>query len=331
MSGYLLASELNIHNSICMLPCGGMTDKDITDWSADDLKYYQINQENPAAVQSLFKSFIFNPISFRKDHYIHPMFSGFGEKTDIHDWELAIEHVFMKDMNFYALNANAAERTEVWMGVPYPAPQQRNFGAVDGKNLDFSLNEDRLTGVKWWMDQFLIRWDKEKQLLDKLDFKGFVWQRGSIQENDEELVQGFTSYTKEKSVYSFWLPFLGSYGAIKSKELGFDASCIHANYYGNTHLDYNWIIHSSNFSQFYHTGVQIIFGKGITFNDTHILDYLNWGIRALYMTNNALVTYQFPNQTMKDVFHNHRTEYGYIANFLNKTYQWTVYPGMPYK
>ncbi|KEZ50279.1 DUF4855 domain-containing protein [Metabacillus indicus] len=331
MSGYLMASELSIHKSICMLPCGGLSNHDRTDWTADELAFYQVNQENPATPQSLFKSFIFNPVSFRKDHFIHPMFTGFGEQADVKDWTLAIEHFFKKDANLYALNQTALERTEVWAAVPYPAHHQKEFGSVNGKKLDFSSNDDRLTAVKWWIDQFLSRWEKEKASLPKLDFKGFLWQRGSIQENDEPVVTGFTSYTKEKKVFSFWLPFLGSYGAIKCKELGFDASCVHSNYYGNTHLDYNWIIHSTNFAQFYHTGVQIVYGKGVTFNDTHILDYLNWGTKALYMTNDAVVVYHFPKQTMKSIFLENRSIYGQIASFLNKTYKWTPYPGMPYK
>lgn len=330
-NGYLTAEELSIQNHLCVLPCGDVSEVDTINWSKEDLKYYQYYYVNDKPLDTMFKSFIFNPIRMRKDYFIHAMHTGLGKQARKNDWILAIDHLFEENVNFSALaqNTKDIDTTEVWVTIPYPHPFQENFGKILGITLNFTNEYDRIKAVKWWIDSFLWRWKKATHLHQKLTFKGFVWQRSSINAGDEKIVKETNEYIHQYGYRSLWLFNYGSSGCIQWKDYKFDAACAGPNYYGNTEIDYNWINNTTTFSQHFHTGMQITYGKGPLFNDTHIYDYLNLGIRNGYM-NNSMIVFQFPNLTMKKIYHDNLVAYIQIYAFIKKTYQGYAYEGIPY-
>ncbi len=330
-NGYITAEELSIQNHLCMLPCGDASDEYSSDWTKEELKYYQhyIVEGNP--VDTMFKAFIFNPIRVREDYFIHSMHTGLGKFARNNDWLQIIERLFMDDVNLDALyqNTKYGERTDVWVTIPYPNPLQERFGHVFGNNLNFVNDSDRIKAVQWWIDCFMMRWEEKTNLHDKLVLRGFAWQRESINSGDEALVKASNEYIHKHQLLSIWPFNYGSTGCLNWKEYGFDAAVANPNYYGNTEVDTNWITNTSVFAKHYHTGIQINYGKGSTYNSTHIYDYLNLGLTNEFIQN-CLLLYQFQDQTMKQIYEEDITAYIQIYSFIKNIYQQFRYPGILY-
>jgi hypothetical protein len=128
-----------------------------------------------------------------------------------------------------------------------------------------------------------------------------------------------------------WLPFFGSYGCLKLKELDFDLVVIHPNYQGNTTIGTHIFNDACFFAKNYQTGMQIVFGKGSIYSETHLLDYLNLGLPQHhgYQTDSFLV-YQFPQQRLHEVYAQRFDDYVRLYLFIKGHYTETPYPGMNY-
>ncbi len=300
----------------------------ISHWTPSELRYYVSYYADGNPIDKMFNGFIFNGLSVRKGRYLYPMYAGFGEPADCTDWIEWINSLFAPAQNLHALFLVATHSLlDVWISIPYPYLNQKNFGKVNKKSLNFENDDDRFSAVSWWIDKFIERWKKESDLSQRLNFRGFLWQRESVYDYDEKLVQLTNEYVKSKGYYRMWLPFYGSSGCLKIRELDFDVVALHSNYYGNTSYDRQWINHTSAFAQFYNTGIQIIFGKGVIYNDTHLLDYLALGLpeHNNYMTQSFLV-YQFPNQTLKEIYENRYVDYIRLYMYTKGLYSKQLYP-----
>lgn len=328
MEGYLLPSDKDIRNHLCVLPCGGFSNNINYQWTTADLKYYVSYYLNGEPIDTMFNGFIFNGISVRNGYYIHPMYVGFGKPANRRDWIKWIDSLFTSGKNLDALYSLATRSSlDVWISIPYPYLNQQSFGKVNKKSVNFANAEDRFLAVSRWIDMFIEQWDKKSYLSDKLNLRGFLWQRESILDYDEQLVKLTNDYVKSKGFYRMWLPYYGSSGCIKLKELDFDIVSMHPNYYGNTGYKVDWINNACAFAKCSHTGLQIIYGKGTIYDNTHLDDYLNLGLpeHNKYMTNSFLV-YQFPNQTLKEIYQNNIVDYIRLYTYIKGLYSKELYP-----
>lgn len=325
---YMSAEKLGVQNHLCLLPYGEDTENRISKWTARYLKPYQSYLVNEDPVDSMFGGLIFNPISGRKNRFIYPMYSDFGVLPEKEDWRIVLELLFRKPYNLDAAARNTliGKKTDIWVTIPYPILTQTNFGNLERKKINFKIEEDRYAAMTWWINQFLRKWNYNPygNLKKKLTFRGFVWPRASIDSRDESLVKKVNAYIRQIGLLSLWLQQYGSAGCVEWKKFGFDAACTHPNYYGTTGPDYEWIANSTVFAKYFRTGMQITFGKGLLYKENHLLDYLNYGVYNEYMKNSLLV-YQFPNQSMYEIYKKHPKEYAYLYSFIKKTYT-PIYP-----
>lgn len=317
---FLSADDLGIQNHLCLLPYGDESEN--TTWTSENIKPYLHYLENGVEVGRMFNGLIFQAISGRTKHYLYPMYAYLGETAEKEDWKLAIERLFDEEVNFnaVALNTAAGETTDIWVTLPYPMLTQTTFGKKKGKMLNFSMEEDRYRALKWWIDKFLKQWDKATHLHEKLNFRGFVWPRASIDEIDGKLVRKINAYIRLNGYMSFWLQQYGSAGCIKWRWFGFDAACSHPNFYGVMGPDHKWINSTAIFAKCYDLGIQITAGRGTMFKDKQLLDYLDYGYYTGYMKESLLV-YQFPFQTIQELITQHPDEYALLHSFINKTYK----------
>lgn len=330
--GFLPPSAYELRNHTCMIPCGGLAGDIPLIWKDSQLQYYVKYMVYGQPLDSMFKGFIFNGIRTRDNHFLDPLYVGFGEPSEMIDWLQWIDALFVPDANLHALHRLAdEEKLDVWVSVPYPHPFQRNFGTVQGRNLDFEVAIDRLTAVLWWLDQFVARWEESSHLHDKLEFRGFLWQREVIDDDDEMIVKWVNASIHSKKLLCMWLPNYGSARVINWRELDFHVVALHSNFSGNPNYDSSWISNACLFSRYYQTGIQVTWGKGMMYNDTHQLDYFNLGLKEYsnYMTDSFIV-YQFPNQTMESINRDCLTDYIRLYTFIKGFYQKIEYPGITY-
>lgn len=329
---YLSPVSLNIENHIVMLPCGALDDDATYSWTFDDLLPYTSYLSEDKALDRMFGGFIFNGICTRKNHYIYPLYVGLGKPSDKSDWSKWIDVLFKKHVNLAALSQAVRDTPlDVWISIPFPHPFQDKFGVVGGVSLNFNIEHHRILAVRWWIEMFLEHWEKKISQHDQLRLRGFLWQRESIDGNDETVVRQTNAFIHKKGYLSMWLPNHRTYGVQHHKSFGFDVTAINPNYYGNTSDDYEWINRACHFAKTYHTGIQINYGKGFVYNDTHLLDYLNLGLRRFngYMKNSLLV-YQFPNQKLREVYEQDLVAYIRLYTFIKRLYKHVNYPGISY-
>lgn len=330
--GYLAPDAFDVQNHIAIIPCGGLSENSTLKWTRDQLQYYASYIVEGKPIDRMFGGVIFNGIQMRDKSFIHPLFVGFGKPSRKRDWQLWIETLFAKNANLHALYDAAGDyKLDVWVTIPYPHTSQRDFGEVRDEDLDFRKEADRIRAIRWWLDRFLQRWKSETKLHDKLTFRGFVWQREAIDEADAELVKKVNGMIHRRSCLSMWLPNYGSSGVINWRDFGFDMAILNSNYYGNTAYDHTWINNTCTFAKYYNNGIQINYGKGLIYNDTHLLDYLNLGLpeHNNYMTNSMLV-YQFPNQSLDVVYRDKFVDYVRLYTFIKGLYQRVDYSGIGY-
>ncbi|WP_201318140.1 MULTISPECIES: DUF4855 domain-containing protein [unclassified Paenibacillus] len=331
-SGYLSPSAYDLRNQVCMIPCGDFLNGIPLKWSDEQLKYYTGYILNGQPIDSMFKGFIFNGYQARESHSIHPLFIGFAEPSDMTDWLSWIDALFAPEANLHALHRlSGNDKMDVWISFPYPHPFQRSFGVVQGRNLDFESDIDRLTAIQWWLDQLLDRWREHSHLHDKLELRGFLWQREVIDGDDEMLVKWINAAIHAKKLLSMWLPNYGSGGLIDWQVLGFHVTALHSNYSGNSSFDAGWINNACLFAKYFKTGIQVTWGKGLMYNDTHHLDYFNRGLedQNSYM-NESFLVYQFQNQTLESIYRNDLAGYIQLYLFVKGLYQKINYPGISY-
>lgn len=330
--GYLKPSPHIAQNHICVLPCGGVNSASISEWNSANLEYYVNYHVDGKPVDRLFNGFVFNGLSARNNRYMYPLYAGFTQPANRQDWENWLDSLFAPEKNLNALFMLALNSPlDVWVSVPYPFIGQNDFGEIDGRVLNFEILEDRFTAVAWWIGRFLERWLQEPRLAERLRFRGFLWQRSSIHNYDESLVSMTTQHIRERGLLSLWLPYYGSYGSMNWKGFNFDLTAFHTNYYGNTPYSCEWIKITAINARYYNTGMQIVFGKGMFYNDTHFLDYFNLGLQEYegYMTESFIV-YKFPNQTLRGIYEQQFIDYARLYLFVKGFHCKTPYVGIPY-
>lgn len=329
--GYCSPASLAWRNHLCVLPLGGRPPHGVSRWTALDLAPYVGYMPAGKPAGPMFGGFILSGIRSRPGRFLYPMYAAFGKPADRDDWLQWIDDVFAPGHNLDALCMQADGPLDIWVSIPYPHPLQSDFGLVDGKRLDFRTEEDRYRAVAWWIDRFSDRFADEAGLAGHIHFRGFLWPRASIDAGDEPLVERTNHDVHAKGFRSIWLPHYGGQGALKSGQLGFDAAAVHPNYYGNAGYGVEWLDQAALFAKMTKAGFQIICGKGALYSDYHLLDYLNHGLpeKNGYM-HDALLVYQFPNQTLGDLIESRPDDYERLHAFIRGTYTKAYYPGIAY-
>ena len=195
--------------------------------------------ENGEVKDTLFQAFIFTPTpSFMYD-YVSPY--GGRRMFDKEDWLSYInDHTFKSGKNMDALEEAVGSvktalglkdyKVQVYLSLLYPVQGVTSFGVVNGKNLNFSKEADRLEGVKWLAQEQLRVFNSKNY--KNIEVVGFNWFTEEVEmDKDAVLVKGVTDYIRSIGYTSIWSPYFHAQGYDKKSELGFDIVTMQANYY----------------------------------------------------------------------------------------------------
>lgn len=169
-------------------------------------------------------------------------------------WNEAINKLFKPDVNLDALEESTKEnkqilgdskhKTKVVLGIPYPALEATNWGTVDGKTLNFSIDqpggekaalEARSEAVEWYVEQ--VEEQFKQKHYQNIELEGFYWTHEEIGYKtiyEEQLVKNTANMLHERDYKFYWIPFFQSNGTTIWKELGFDSVMMQPNYYFQT-------------------------------------------------------------------------------------------------
>jgi len=215
------------------------------------------------------------------------------------DWLWYLDKTFGEEGDAGKLNEAVKEvaeqlgqpeyRMKVVFMIPYPAPNQDDFGDIDGdgKSENFAqgfsrsimaANEDRKKAVKWYIDELMKRWDESAY--GHLELTGLYWMNESINSLEEQVVQYASELVRERDLIFYWIPYFTARGVRSWERLGFDAVALQPNHFFNN-TEPVQIQRSAELSQMVRVGVEIELDDRV-FTDASFkqryIDYLNGGI-----------------------------------------------------
>ncbi|MDD2431985.1 MAG: DUF4855 domain-containing protein [Firmicutes bacterium] len=255
----------------------------------------------------------------------------------IEDWIWYVEETFLPKKQIPALN-KAVEicgnllqdhdhKVKVILSLVNPSPFQSDFGALEkgGESLNFNYQsvgneqalENRLTAVKWLIDQLIDGF--EKAGTENLELIGFYWHPESIgycqSPNDDEFVRKVSELVHEKDLKFFWIPFYGAIGSYDWHNFGFDVAILQSNYiFSDTGEER--LRETARIANYFGMGIEMEkhwFDTSVERNKWR--DSLNGGVKYGYM--NAVVGYY---QNFKD-FSRATTDYNKRSLYYDYVYQ----------
>lgn len=125
-------------------------------------------------------------------------------------------------------NAPDHGKRKIVMSLPEPIPNQKDWGDLNGKPMDFSKTDDRINVVKWYID-FLIK-EFKKAELENLQLAGFYWLAEEAT-NTRTILKQISEYIKGKGMKFYWIPYFNTDGWKEWKELGFDKAYLQPNHF----------------------------------------------------------------------------------------------------
>lgn len=155
------------------------------------------------------------------------------------EWTNLVDNYFREGNAIMALNDQIAEvldkstkksfsKRKIVVTVPEPIPNQTDWGEINGKQMDFSKQEDRLAACKWFMDYVIESFNKANP--KHLELAGFYWVAEEAT-NSRDLVKDVADYSNEKGHKLYWIPYFNSDGYNEWEELGFDQAFYQPNYF----------------------------------------------------------------------------------------------------
>ncbi len=143
-----------------------------------------------------------------------------GYPSSLSDWTWLMKKIFAPDGPLAGLE-KAAEKwhreVKIVLLIPYPEREQKKFGVLHGKELNFRSYTDRFTAVTWWISETLQKWENSDY--SRLGFAGFYWMNEVMFEfggvygdnSDERLVAEIRDVihsidTGNGSLRFFWIP-----------------------------------------------------------------------------------------------------------------------------
>lgn len=213
------------------------------EWNKDQFTPYVVHQNQQGKKDWLFDGFLFTEFIDGKGHH----FAHGNDKTTLArrpEWEWLTERQLEKDKGLAGLDQCISEqikdmgnppfRHKVVVVMPVPEKEQKDWGKLD-RPLDFSKDEDRIEACKWYVDQFLKRY--QEQGYKNFDLAGFYW----VSEKDgayRDILVPIGDYIRSKNLRLFWIPYWTAIGFDNWKTDKFDFAYIQPNYFFKNEVNY---------------------------------------------------------------------------------------------
>ena len=205
-------------------------------WTPEEITPYVTHRFADGSEQWLFDGFLF--LEF-KDNQGNQYSPGYAPKNARRaEWQWYLDRLFERGRSLDALNqvigqkkAEIGEpgfRHKVVLTVMVPIAGQKDWGELDGRQLDFCKREDQIAASRWFIDQLISRFNEAEY--ENLDLWGFYWI-------DEDMVatqdfpKAISPYIHERGLHFCWIPYYNAPGHERWSELGFDIAYHLPNYF----------------------------------------------------------------------------------------------------
>lgn len=276
-----------------------------------------------------------------------------GKPTNKADWEKSLDRLFRTDYDLGALDLAVGEakaelgkkgdkkgkkyEAKVVVSIPYPRPDQADFGDVDGDGVSENLKvsevgeeqalANREKVVKWYVDEVYKRW--EAAGYDNIELSAFYWFNEFLNrqaaEKEDELIRWTSDYVHGKGAKLQWIPYYFARGWADWQAAGFDTALMQPNYlFHNTAPDRVSTIAQAAYD--HGLGVEIEMADGVLTDAAlrqKYYTYLNEGVERGYM--NSFKAFYQQVKTLKKAAESAdpaaREVYDKTYQYLKGTYQ----------
>lgn len=227
------------------------------------------------------------------------------------EWQWFMDSLFEENRQLagferaYEIGKNSLElkqKGKVYIMIPNPMAQIKNFGDVDGTgSLNFSwkdasiATDHRFRAVKWYIDQVTERFKAAE--FENIELVGFYWLEEMIHyeiPGEADLIRKVSDYLHEKDLKLSWIPWFNASGHKDWESLGFDL-CIHQPNYMFGNAAVSRFSDVTRQAQTYGQGIEIE-ADGRVFSDRsrreRFINYLRAGVTYGYRTEAVHGYYQ---------------------------------------
>lgn len=328
-----------LKNHVFLMYCGLSPDgREYRRWDPQEAEAVAVYRDGNTA-DSFFPAFLLLAIKSGRGGALIP---GFGSPGDKEDWLAWLDDIFLPGSNLEAL-ARTVEKhrlppVDIWMALPYPDPQQINFGRVWDRALAFSRNRNRELAVRWWINRFLARWYGEIKAggLDRyIELRGFYWARESMVPKDRLLLPGLISYIRSLGYKTMWIPYYAITPFLNITDPGFDVTIIQPSYLRNPSAGWRRLAAAAARAKKYGAGIEIEFDTAALQEGSRAynmaLDYLNRGLPQFEgYGSHGFAAYYTGYKTVVSLYKNNSPLYTHLYRFVKGTMGKVEYTGMDY-
>lgn len=222
------------------------------DWTVDEFIPYVVHENEDGDRTWLFDAYLFLEIYSGYDFQFAPGYKRPNARKA--EWEWYLDRLFKKDQALDALDQAIGKgkeelgdpgfRHKVVLTILTPIDDQKDWGELDGRALDFSLMYDKKKAAMWFVDQLITRFKAAK--FKNIDLLGFYWVAEAANESS---LPPYLAEDIWKLGYKFvWIPYNGAQGASDWQKYGFNVAYQQPNYFFNTYIDYSRFKEVSDFA-----------------------------------------------------------------------------------
>ena len=208
------------------------------DWTADEFRPYVVHRFADGSKDWLFDGFLF--LEFKNGSGRH--YTVGYEKLNARkgEWAWLLDRIFEEGKSLSALDQCITEeiaelgkpgfKHQIVLGLPEAIRDQKDWGELNGRAMDFSKEEDQLAVTKWYIDELVKRFKAAKYR--NLELSGFYW----VAETNNycgQLTVPISEYIHSLGKLFYWIPYWQSKGAEDWKALGFDVAYQQPNHFFN--------------------------------------------------------------------------------------------------
>lgn len=249
------------------------------------------------ATDTLFDGYLFLP-------FVKFLYEGYKKRPlDKSKWQQYMDMQFLEGRNLDALELAVEQvqkdlslpelKVKVFFSILYPVVEQRAFGEIGGKNLDFTVLEDRIAALKWLIDEQEERFRAKNY--KHLDLVGYYWFTEEIDYNDSQLLEMIrftTDYVRSKKMITTWIPYYLASGYNDWRRLGFDMACYQPNYAFRRDIPEQRLFDAAETAKLLGMCIELEVGGIERWNVGHTRNYYAAGAVTGYMKDAAHMYYQ---------------------------------------
>lgn len=208
------------------------------DWTVDEFRPYVVHTFADGTKDWLFDGFLFLEFKDGSGRNYTVGYEKLNARKD--EWAWLVDRIFEEGKSLSALDACIGEqipkigkpgfRHQVVLGLPEAIRDQKDWGELDGRAMDFSKEEDQIAATKWYIDELVSRFKAAR--FKHLELSGFYWVAEDTY-NCGDLTIPLSDYIHSRGKLFYWIPYWNAKGAEDWKRLGFDVAYQQPNHFFN--------------------------------------------------------------------------------------------------